>query len=439
MIQYLFKTGVFACIALCAIPLFAQELPRRAFLGIQMEPVTDDIRRVMQLPAAKGVLIQRVIPGSTAEAAGFQRSDVLLDLDGKEVNAPNEAVVAVAGYRAGQMLRYTLFRNGKTISAQTTIQGLPKEQYTDLDVSYGAVKAGDAQLRTILTKPGKSGKLPAVLFIQGIGCASVDTPFDTAGPVNQLVNHLARQGFAVMRVDKSGLGDSRGKPCAEIDFYTELEGYKQAFAALQQSEAVDAANCFLFGHSMGGVMAPLVAKSYPVKGVAVYGTFGVNFMEYFTLTRRSIAESYNMSAGEADNYVKWQCECAAMLLSARLSRDEAVQRNPDCGEVYDYLLLRDTGFWYQFYDLNLPETWQNYNSKVLAIRGSADYITTRVEHEMIAATVNRNHPGHGAFLEMPGTDHGMSAAATYAGARTNPGPFNPVLAEKVGAWMKEQM
>ncbi|MCK6694499.1 MAG: PDZ domain-containing protein, partial [Thermoanaerobaculia bacterium] len=377
MINYYFKISVLLSALNCHIPAIAQELPRRAFLGIQMEPVTDDVQRVMQLPAAKGVLIQRVIPGSTAEAAGFQRGDVLLDLDGKAINTPNEAVAAVAGYRAGQTLRYTLIRGGKTISTQTVMQGLPKEQYTDLDVSYGTVKAGDAQLRTILTKPRKDGKLPAILFIQGIGCASVDTPFDTAGPVNQLVNRLARQGFAVMRVDKSGLGDSRGIPCAEIDFYTELEGYKQAFAALQQSASVDAANCFLFGHSMGGVMAPLVAQTYRVKGVAVYGTFGVNFMEYFTLTRRSIAESYNMPPAEADNYVKWQCECAAMLLSARLSRAAAVERNPDCGDVYDYLLLRDTGFWHQLYDLNLPETWLNFNSKVLSIRGSADYITTR--------------------------------------------------------------
>ncbi len=64
------------------------ELPRRAFFGIRMEPVTDDVQRVMNLPAVKGVLIQNVIPGSTAEAAGLKQGDVLLELDGREIKRP---------------------------------------------------------------------------------------------------------------------------------------------------------------------------------------------------------------------------------------------------------------------------------------------------------------------------------------------------------------
>ncbi|MDZ4683050.1 MAG: PDZ domain-containing protein [Saprospiraceae bacterium] len=241
----------------------AQELPRRAFMGIRMEPVTENVQRVMKLPALKGVLIQQVIAGSTAEAAGLQRGDMLLELDGREVNAPDEAVRMVGAYRAGQSLQYKLLRAGKTLVQQTTIQGVPKEAYVDLEVTYSSVKAGEAQLRTMLTKPKhRSGNLPALLFIQGIGCYSMDTPFDKLRTETQLINYIARQGFVVMRVDKSGLGDSRGTPCEAIDFFTELEGYRQAFAVLRAAPDVDAANCFIFGHSMGGLMAPLVAKDH---------------------------------------------------------------------------------------------------------------------------------------------------------------------------------
>src|SRR5574339_672842 len=73
----------------------APELPRRAYFGIQMEPVTEDVQRVMKLPEAKGVLIQRVLPGSTAEAAGLNVGDIVLEINGIVVNTPAEAVRAV--------------------------------------------------------------------------------------------------------------------------------------------------------------------------------------------------------------------------------------------------------------------------------------------------------------------------------------------------------
>ena len=416
----------------------AQELPRRAFFGIQMEPVTDDVQRVMKLPAVKGVLIQRIIPGSTAEAAGLQRGDVLLELDGKEVNSPNEAVKMVAAYRAGQPLHYKLIRDGKTLEEKTTIQGLPKENYSDLEVSYGAVKMSTGVLRTIVTKPKNAGKLPALLFIQGVGCSSVDTPFDTSGTVMQLINRIARENFVVMRVDKSGLGDSNGPPCEQMDFSTELEGYNAAFTALRERSDVDAGNCFILGHSMGGVMAPLVAKEQPVKGIVAYGTIGVNFMEYYTNTRKTVAQAYNMTPAETDDYIKEQCACTSMLMNARLSREEAVKRLPACGDVYDFLLLRDKSFWYQLYDLNIPFAWSQYAGKVLTVWGSADYVAAREEHRQIAETVNQYHPGNGTFIEIENAGHAMNSAANFWEARTDPGPFNPKIADTINKWLKEQ-
>lgn len=415
------------------------DLPRRAFLGIRMEAVTAEVQRVMNLPAVKGVLIQNVIPGSTAEAAGLQRGDVLLELDGKEVNSPDEAVRMVGAYRAGQTLKYKLIRSGKILAEKTVIQGLPAEKYADMEVTYGSVNAGDAKLRTIITKPKKSGgKLPALLFIQGIGCYSMDTPFDTNRTELQLINRLVREGWVVMRVDKSGIGDSRGAPCDQIDFNTELEGYVRAFESLQKRDDVDVENCFIFGHSMGGVMAPLVAKEQRVKGIVAYGTIGVNFMEYFVNSRRTIAESYEMTPSEADAYIKEQTECAALLLSARLPRAEAVKLNPECGGVYDALLLRSEGFWRQLYDMNIPANWQQFEGKALAVWGETDFISTKSEHQLIAATVNRYHPGNGTFLEIPNSNHGMHVASTFQQARTNPGGFNPEVAERVGAWLKQQ-
>jgi hypothetical protein len=45
-------------------------------------------------------------------------------------------------------------------------------------VLYDVVDAHDAKLRSLLTKPaGDARKLPAILYLQGIGCNSIEWPF----------------------------------------------------------------------------------------------------------------------------------------------------------------------------------------------------------------------------------------------------------------------
>ena len=206
----------------------AQSLPRRAFFGVRMETITDETARIMNLPAVKGVLVVGVVPGSTAEAAGLQRSDVWLSLNGKEINSANEGVTALKQLREGEKFRYKYLRQGKEYEKDALLKPFPKESYADFDLEYGTVQSGSAPLRTLISRPKKAGKLPAVLFVQGVGCYSIDTPLDTNSSEIQLLNHLTRQGFVTMRVDKQGMGDSRGLPCSELDFDTEGQGYRAA-------------------------------------------------------------------------------------------------------------------------------------------------------------------------------------------------------------------
>ena len=189
----------------------AQTLPRRAFFGVRMEAVTDETARVMNLPAVKGVLVSSVVAASTAEAAGLQRGDVWLTLNGEEINSPNEGVAALRQLREGTQFRYKYLRQGKEFEKEAVLKPFPRESYADFDLDYGTVKSGEAQLRTLISRPKKPGKLPAVLFVQGVGCYSIDTPLDTNTSPTQLLNYLTRQGFVTMRVDKQGMGDSRGR------------------------------------------------------------------------------------------------------------------------------------------------------------------------------------------------------------------------------------
>ena len=72
--------------------------------------------------------------------------------------------------------------------------------------------------------------------------------------------HQSRHGYATMRVDKSGMGDSKGTPCMESDFEMEASGYKAGLAAIKGLDFVDQQNIFIAGFSIGGIMAPVVAQ-----------------------------------------------------------------------------------------------------------------------------------------------------------------------------------
>ncbi len=121
------------------------------------------------------------------------------------------------------------------------------------------------------TKPKGEGRHPALFFIQGIGLYSIDNPVGPLGSHKIIVDDFARRGFVTLRVDKPGCGDSEGGPARDVDFDTELDGYRQALKMLKARGDVDTDRVFIFGHSMGGVMAPLLAAGVPtVQGVIVF-------------------------------------------------------------------------------------------------------------------------------------------------------------------------
>src|SRR5262249_49449940 len=140
------------------------------------------------------------------------------------------------------------------------------------DVVYGAVASRGARLRTIVSGPKAPGRHPAVMLIQGYGCFSIDNPVGEPGGFTRIARDLARHGYVTMRLDRPGCGDSEGGPCKDVDFDTELDGFREALRALKRLDFVDAENVFIFGHSMGGIVGLIIAAELPVRGLAVYGT-----------------------------------------------------------------------------------------------------------------------------------------------------------------------
>lgn len=415
---------------------FSQELKRRPFLGIQMGKITDDVKRIMELPADKGVLINGVIPNSTAEKIGLQKSDILLKINNTEVNDPAEGVKLVSNYRGGDEFTYELLRNKKLIKGKSVFKEMPKEQYSNIDMEYTATKSVAGLQRLIVSKPKTVRRSPAIIFIGGIGCYSLDNALDTSRGETQLLNALTRAGFVCVRAEKPGVGDNtKCKPCEQVSFKEELNGYVNAVKSVKQYSYVDSSQIYIIGHSMGGVFAPMVAAQTNIKGIIAYGTIGSNFIEYLNKTRRTIAEAYGWSPVETDDYIKESCECASYYFIDKLTTEQATAKKEVCKEylpVFDY---RSRAYNDELYSFNFPGLWKNYNGKALLLWGKSDYIASKEDHEILTQTVNYFNPGKATFKALDNCTHGMDYAPSFQEARTNPGTFNRIVITEILNWI----
>jgi Do/DeqQ family serine protease len=85
----------------------------RAWLGVAIQPVTEEIAASFGLDKAKGALIAEVMAGSPAEKAGLKQGDILVTFDGKEVKDARQLQLAVAEAAVGRQVVAEIFRDGR--------------------------------------------------------------------------------------------------------------------------------------------------------------------------------------------------------------------------------------------------------------------------------------------------------------------------------------
>ncbi len=421
-----------------------QELRRRGQIGVQLAPLTDERRSQFEIPAdANGILIMGTLPGTGAAEAGLEAGDLIQKIGGMDVATGPQLVEAMSRYFAGDDVPFTLLCEGETITKTVTLKERPREEHDAFEIQYGTVISNGAPLRTLLTKPRTGDKFPAVLFIQGLGCFSMENqplylPF---------INDFTEHGFVTFRVDKPGCGDSQGGPCSESDFHEVVDGYRQALAKLRTIECVDDDNIFIFGHSMGGIIGPILAAETDVQGLIVYGTGFRTWIEYVFENNRRQAILEGTSQAEIEEAIRMETLFAGEFYLAKKSPSEIIAAHPELREYVTaqyqeekYLYGRHYKFFQQLYDVPAAETWGKVSAHVLALWGKSDFVSDGVDHQLIADTVNAAHPGHGEYKALDGIDHWFrNAKSQEESFRVRmAGTFKPDIVDVIRNWMLEQ-
>ena len=137
------------------------------------------------------------------------------------------------------------------------------------------IDANGFSLAGTLSKPeGATGALPAVILISGSGPNDRDETVAGIPIFGQIADALATAGFAVLRYDKRGVGQSGGRvEAATMTDYA--EDARAAVRMLSSRKDIDRRRIAIVGHSEGGSLALLVAAKEPrIAGVALLATVG---------------------------------------------------------------------------------------------------------------------------------------------------------------------
>ncbi len=101
---------------------------KRGRLGLDVQTVTPEIAKSLNLPKVSGALVAGVDPSSGAAKSGVKRGDVLLRFDGRDVPTMRELPRRAAQTPVGKTVPVTVWRDGKTVDLKLTISELPEER-----------------------------------------------------------------------------------------------------------------------------------------------------------------------------------------------------------------------------------------------------------------------------------------------------------------------
>jgi pimeloyl-ACP methyl ester carboxylesterase len=252
---------------------------------------------------------------------------------------------------------------------------------------------------------------------------------------------IAREsGYVTVRMEKPGVGDSVGPPCAKLDFERELTAYRAAYAAAMVLPGADTTRVVVVGMSNGGGFAPLVPDRNSPCGYVVIGGWLKTWYEHMLDYERRRLTLMGTSPGEISAALTRYESFYELYLIEGLTPGEVLLRHPemrrDWQDADDGQFGRPAAFFQQLQRVNVAEAWSRVRVPVLAIHGEYDWIMGAEDHrEMV-----RMSASHGATMsrvvEVPRTSHLLERLESAKAALDGSGEYNADVGAEIVSWLK---
>lgn len=172
----------------------------RGYIGVSIKDVDTKEAKGLGLDKAKGVLVQNVLKGGAGDEAGVKTGDVILTVDGKEVNAANQLQTIIGSHKPGEQVTLSIFRDGKTISIPVKLK--PRED-SQAFVENNQGNENDSELKT--------KNFDEVGFSVSDITSSIKRDYDIENGVlvkavsnySEAFNRGLRAGYVILEADKT--------------------------------------------------------------------------------------------------------------------------------------------------------------------------------------------------------------------------------------------
>ena len=105
------------------------------YIGVQMRTLTPELAQrnnsnpnsLFMIPEIEGVVVERVLPNTPAEAAGLRRGDVITAIDGQAITDAGQLQAVVDGSGLNKSLQFTVKRGDRTLKLRvitTQLKGI---------------------------------------------------------------------------------------------------------------------------------------------------------------------------------------------------------------------------------------------------------------------------------------------------------------------------
>ena len=101
---------------------------RSAWIGINVQDITPAIAQYFNYQSSDGVLVSQVLPKSSAERAGIQQGDIIVEINGQPIRDQQGYQMFIDDYTAGDILVFSLLRDEKELKIQVEAEEFSTEQ-----------------------------------------------------------------------------------------------------------------------------------------------------------------------------------------------------------------------------------------------------------------------------------------------------------------------
>lgn len=298
------------------------------------------------------------------------------------------------------------------------------------------IEANGFSLAGTLSKPeGKTGKLPAVVLVSGSGPTDRDEVVAGIPIFGQLADALANAGFAVLRYDKRGVGQSGGRveSATLVDY---AEDARAAVRFLYDRKDVDPRRIALVGHSEGGSLALIVAsKEKRVAGLALVSSVGTTGAELNMYQVTHALERSNRPEAERKATLDLQKRIQDAVISGKGWETIAVPDN--------VRRQADTPYFQSVLTFDPEKMMKDVGQPILIVQGSLDTQVPPSHADKLEAFAKaRKKAGAVDVVRVPGVNHLLVPARTGEAdeyARLSSERISPDVIAALTTWLSKTL